>query len=110
MFNIVDESSQARQFNEDLLNTTIEHINQGISVIDENFRLVAWNSRYLELYKYPKNFIRVGRPVEDMIRHNAVAGECGPGSANSHIKKRLGFMREGAIHSFQRYRADGPRK
>lgn len=107
VFNIVDESSQARQFNEDLLNTTIEHINQGISVIDENYQLVAWNSRYLELYKYPKNFIRVGRPVEDMIRHNALVGECGPGSAEMHIKKRLDFMRSGATHSFQRYRADG---
>ena len=107
VFNIVDESSQARQFNEDLLNTTIEHIDQGISVIDENFRLVAWNSRYLELYRYPKNFIRVGRSVEDMIRHNALAGECGPGSPEAHIKKRLDFMSEGTIHSFQRYRADG---
>ena len=107
VFSIVDESSQARQFNEDLLNTTIEHIDQGISVLDENYRLVAWNSRYLELYKYPKNFIRVGRPVEDMIRHNAKMGECGPGSPDSHINKRLEFMRAGAIHSFQRYRADG---
>ncbi|MGB1311698.1 MAG: NahK/ErcS family hybrid sensor histidine kinase/response regulator, partial [Leucothrix sp.] len=107
VFSIVDESSQARQFNEDLLNTTIEHIDQGISVIDDNFRLVAWNSRYLELYKYPKNFIRVGRPVEDMIRHNALAGECGPGLPEEHIKKRLAFMRLGETHSFQRHRADG---
>ena len=107
VFNIVDESSQARQFNEDLLNTTIEHIDQGICVIDEDFRLVAWNSRYLELYKYPKKFIRIGRPVEDMIRHNALMGECGPGTPESHIKKRLDFMRSGAIHSFQRYRSDG---
>jgi len=107
VFNIVDESSQARQFNEDLLNTTIEHIEQGISVIDENFRLVAWNSRYLELYKYPNNFIRVGRPVEDMIRHNAEAGECGFGTPEEHIQKRLEFMRSGATHSFKRTRADG---
>ena len=107
VFSIVDESSQARQFNEDLLNTTIEHIDQGISVIDENFRLVAWNSRYLELYEYPKNFIRVGRPVEEMIRHNAMVGECGPGTPEEHIKKRLDFMRSGTIHSFQRHRSDG---
>ena len=107
VFSIVDESSQARQFNEDLLNTTIEHIDQGISVIDENFRLVAWNSRYLELYKYPKNFIRVGRPVEDLIRHNALAGEFGPGTPEEHIQKRLDFMRFGTAHSYQRYRTDG---
>ena len=52
----------------------VEHIDQGISVIDENFNIVAWNSRYLEIYDYPKNLIKVGRPVADIIRHNALTG------------------------------------
>jgi len=107
VFSIVDENYQALQFSQDLLQTTIEHIEQGISVIDENFQIVAWNKRYLEIYDYPKNFIKVGLPVSDIIRHNALKGECGPGSADEHIKKRIEFMRAGSIHSFQRYRPDG---
>jgi PAS domain S-box-containing protein len=107
VFSIVDENYQALQFSQGLLQTTIEHIEQGISVIDENFKIVAWNSRYLEIYDYPKNFIKVGLPVADIIRHNALKGECGEGMPEEHIEKRINFMRTGSIHSFQRYRADG---
>jgi len=107
VFSIVDENYQALQFSQDLLQTTIEHIEQGISVIDENFQIVAWNKRYLEIYDYPKNFIKVGVPVSDIIRYNALKGECGVGLPEDHIEKRINFMRAGSVHSFQRYRPDG---
>ncbi|MCB1756407.1 MAG: hybrid sensor histidine kinase/response regulator [Gammaproteobacteria bacterium] len=107
VFSIVDEASQALHFSQELLTHTIEHIDQGISVVDENLNIVAWNSRYLELYKYPKGFIHVGRPIADVIRFNAEAGECGPGEVDEHVEKRLNFMRAGTRHTFIRYRKDG---
>ena len=107
VFSIVDEASQALHFSQELLTHTIEHIDQGISVVDENLCVVAWNSRYLELYHYPKGFIHVGRPIEDVIRFNARAGECGPGEVEEHVRKRLNYMRDGTEHSYLRYRKDG---
>ena len=107
VFSIVDETSQALHFSQSLLHATIEHLDQGVSVVDENLELVAWNSRYLEIYDYPAGMIKVGRPIADIIRHNALAGECGPGEVNEHVEKRLDHMRAGTVHSFQRYRPDG---
>ena len=107
VFSIVDEASQALHFSQELLTHTIEHIDQGISVVDEELNIVAWNSRYLELYEYPKGFIHVGRPIADVIRFNAERGECGPGEIDEHVAKRLRFMRSGTEHSFLRYRNDG---
>ncbi|MGB0847298.1 MAG: PAS-domain containing protein, partial [Thiolinea sp.] len=107
VFSIVDETSQALQFSQSLLHATIEHLDQGVSVVDEHLNLVAWNSRYLEIYNYPQGLIKVGRPVADIIRHNALAGECGPGEVDEHVEKRLNHMRVGTVHSFQRYRPDG---
>lgn len=105
--NIVDEASQAIQFNQDLLHTTIEHIDQGISVIDKDLKIVAWNTRYLELFNYPPGLIQVGRPIADVIRHNAENGECGVGDVEEHVNKRLNFLAAGTPHAFQRFRDNG---
>ncbi|MEM7206432.1 MAG: PAS domain-containing hybrid sensor histidine kinase/response regulator [Pseudomonadota bacterium] len=104
---IVGEASQAVQFNQELLNSTIENIDQGISVVDSEMRLVAWNQRYLDIFEYPPDFIRVNQPVADVIRFNAEKGECGPGDVQTHIDKRLHFMRAGNPHIFQRVRSNG---
>ncbi len=107
VFSIVDEASQALHFSQELLTHTIEHLEQGISVVDENLNIVAWNSRYLELYRFPKGYIYVGRSIADVIRLNARAGECGPGEIEEHVSKRLKFMREGTKHTYLRHRDDG---
>jgi PAS domain-containing protein len=41
-------------FNRELLETTIESMLQGVSVVDADLRLVAWNSRYEEMFAYPE--------------------------------------------------------
>ncbi len=74
---------------------------------DRELRLVAWNSRYLELFRYPAGLIRVGTPVADLIRYNAVHGECGPGEVEAHVERRLGAMRRAVSHSFKRVRPNG---
>ena len=86
---IADEASEVLQFNRALLQGAIENISQGISVVDQSLRLVAWNRRYLELFNYPDGLISVGRPIADIIRYNAERGLCGPGEAEVHVARRL---------------------
>ncbi|WP_163068470.1 PAS-domain containing protein, partial [Acinetobacter baumannii] len=64
---IADEASEVLQFNRALQQGAIENITQGISVVDQSLRLVAWNHRYLELFEYPDGLIYVGRPIADII-------------------------------------------
>ncbi len=104
---LLDEASQAIRFNRELLQSTLENIAQGISVVDAEMRLVAWNRRYLELFEYPPGMVYVGCPVADLIRYNARRGECGPGDVEVHVRKRLAFMRQGSPHVFERIRPDG---
>jgi Na+/proline symporter/signal transduction histidine kinase/ActR/RegA family two-component response regulator len=104
---LMDEASQELRFNRELLSTTLENVSQGISVVDAHMRLVAWNRRYLELFGYPDGMVYVGVPVADLIRWNAEHGECGPGEVEAHVGKRIGFMRAGSPHLFQRIRPDG---
>ncbi|MEB0078156.1 PAS domain-containing hybrid sensor histidine kinase/response regulator [Pseudomonas sp. CCI3.2] len=99
---IADEASEVLQFNRALLQGAIENITQGISVVDQSLKLVAWNHRYLEVFNYPEGLISVGRPIADIIRHNAERGLCGPGEAEVHVARRLHWMRQGRAHTSER--------
>jgi len=101
-----DETTQAIQFNQKVLSSTLENLDHGVSVIDRDLRLVAWNRKYLEMYPYPKELIRVGTAIEDLVRYNAENGECGPGNVEGLIQKRLNHLRAGTSHRFIRMRSN----
>ncbi|MBM0510768.1 PAS domain-containing hybrid sensor histidine kinase/response regulator [Aeromonas hydrophila] len=104
---IVDEASDVFRFNRGLLQGAIEHMGQGISVVDRELKLVAWNRRYIELFHYPPGLILVGRPIEEIIRYNAEQGLCGPGDVEAHVARRVAFMQRGSQHISARERPDG---
>ncbi|PMH46238.1 hybrid sensor histidine kinase/response regulator [Vibrio sp. 10N.286.49.B3] len=104
---IVDEASELYDFSRGLLQGAIEHIGQGIAVIDKQQRLVAWNQRYLELFEFPAGLIQIGRPIADVIRHNARLGLCGPGDPEEHVRRRLDYLEQGSPHTSSRVRQDG---
>ncbi|MBS0396792.1 MAG: PAS-domain containing protein, partial [Proteobacteria bacterium] len=104
---LLDETSQELRFSRQLLQATMENVAQGISVVDADMRLVAWNRRYLEMFEYPDGFIYVGRDAAELIRWNALRGECGPGDAEEHVRKRVAFMRSGSAYVIQRERRSG---
>ncbi|WP_033136232.1 PAS domain-containing hybrid sensor histidine kinase/response regulator [Aeromonas finlandensis] len=104
---IVDEASDVFRFNRGLLQGAIEHIGQGISVVDRELRLVAWNRRYIELFHYPPGLIQAGRPIEEIIRYNAQQGLCGTGDIEDHVARRVAFMKRGSAHISARERPDG---
>ncbi|MDO6707875.1 hybrid sensor histidine kinase/response regulator [Photobacterium sp. 1_MG-2023] len=104
---IVDEASELFDFSRGLLQGAIEHISQGIAVVDKQLRLVAWNQRYLELFSFPPGLIQVGRPIADVIRHNARQGLCGPGDPEVHVAKRVKHLQHGTAHTSSRIRPDG---
>ncbi|WP_061036252.1 MULTISPECIES: hybrid sensor histidine kinase/response regulator [Vibrio] len=104
---IVDEASELYDFSRGLLQGAIEHIGQGIAVVDKQLRLVAWNQRYLELFVFPPGLIQVGRPIADVIRHNAEQGLCGPGDPEDHVRRRVYHLEQGTRHTSSRVRPDG---
>ncbi|MGB2078367.1 MAG: PAS-domain containing protein, partial [Vibrio sp.] len=104
---IVDEASEIHDFSRGLLQGAIEHISQGISVVDKQLRLVAWNQRYLDLFEYPEGLIQVGRPIAQIISYNAERGLCGDGDPAEHVMKRVEHLKRGTPHTSSRVREDG---
>lgn len=119
----VDEASQVFLFNQALLRATIDNISMGISVVDADLRILAWNQRYLEMFAYPPGLVEVGKPVAELIRYNAERGwfatsaasrisnatesTLPPQTIDQEIQKRLNFLRQGSSYKFQRRQPDG---
>lgn len=104
---LLDERGHALGFSRQILTATFENIDAGISVVDADLNLVAWNSRYEALFNYPPGMIYVGRPVADLIRFNASRGELGPGNSEEQVAQRLAHLRRGLPHEIERHRSDG---
>ena len=104
---MMDETSQAISFNRELLEASFENISQGISMIDRQARLVAWNNRFVEMFDYPADFLYVGMPAEDLFSYSAEKGEYGPGDATDQVDQRMARLHAGQPHQSERRRTDG---
>jgi signal transduction histidine kinase/CheY-like chemotaxis protein len=106
---MVSDASKLNTFNRELLQTTVESLLQGVSVVDSDLRLVAWNKRYEEMFGYPERFLYVGCPIERVYRFNAERGILGNSGlpVDQEIAKRLQWLREGSPHRLERSLPDG---
>lgn len=104
---LLDETSHAIVFSQERLRATLEHLSQGVSVVDKDLRLVAWNRRYLELFAYPPELIHIGQPIETLVRYNARRGLLGPGPEEELVARRMDHMRRGTAYVRERALPDG---
>jgi Na+/proline symporter/CheY-like chemotaxis protein len=104
---LVGEAARNTRFNRALLEAALENMSQGISVVDRELRLVAWNGRYAELFDYPEDLLRIGTPVEALVRHNAARGWLGEGDPEALVRRRLQHMAAGTPYLTERRLPDG---
>ena len=66
-----------------------------------------WNKRYLELFDFPEDIVKVGTPIEEIIRLSALQGEYGAIDPARIVKLRMAMIMRGEQHLSIRYRKDG---
>lgn len=106
---IVGEASEDLRFNQRVLEAALENMSQGISVVDAELRLVAWNRRYQELFGYPSGMLRVGMPIAEASSWalREIAGIHEPPDEGKALRRRLSHMRAGTSHLSERVFPDG---
>ncbi|MBV6407516.1 MAG: Adaptive-response sensory-kinase SasA [Rhodocyclaceae bacterium] len=102
----VDSDTRLRE-QADLLHAVFDHINQGISVVGGELRLLGCNRRFLELLGFPGEYGAEGTPFETFVRYNAQRGEYGPGELETLVRERMDLARRFLPHRFKRTRPDG---
>jgi signal transduction histidine kinase len=60
----------------ELLQTTLEHIGEGLSVFDRQGHLIVWNSRFIELLDLPPD-LKLGTPLRSILMRQALRGDFG---------------------------------
>lgn len=105
--NFFEENAQAVEFNISALMTSLENLEQGISVVDKNLNLVAWNKSYVDLFNFPSEILSVGMPIEELIRFNIAHSDGPPSEIEIRVQKRIERLRSGQAHKFTRKRDDG---
>ncbi len=103
-----DETNRRLSFSGDLLQLAIENIDQGVALVDKDMNLVAWNSRYQEMFALPDALANVGTPVADLIRFNLRQGDIGEDEVERQVARRLEHMRAGRQHRMERDAARWP--
>ncbi|MGK2897706.1 MAG: putative bifunctional diguanylate cyclase/phosphodiesterase [Burkholderiaceae bacterium] len=90
-----------------LLDEILEYMDQGISVLDNDLRIVATNRRLRELFGFPEWLCKPGTPMEAFFRFNAERGDYGPGDVEEQVRSRVELARRFEPHRFERERPDG---
>lgn len=83
------------------------HLDQGITIFDEDLKMVAWNRKFLEMLGYPARIAFPGANFESFITYNANRGEYGAGNPAEQVAERVEIARQFLPHRFERTRPDG---
>lgn len=86
---LLDEASEALQYNRDLLQTALGQMDQGITVFDSSNRLTVWNKRFRGLLELPEHVGQVGFPLENIISILAARGDIEPGEEQAALDRFL---------------------
>ena len=64
---LLDQASEALQYNQDMLQTALGQMDQGIAVFDSAGNLTVWNRRFRQLLDLPEYVGQVGFPLSDIV-------------------------------------------
>ncbi len=86
--------AQAQRFEEQArrFEAVVEHMPIGVSLFDADLRLVVVNGRLREIFGLPPELLRLGTPLEHMIRTSAASGNfprMNPDEAWAYVSARI---------------------
>nr|WP_299501741.1 PAS domain-containing hybrid sensor histidine kinase/response regulator [uncultured Rhizobium sp.] len=88
---LLDQASEALQYNQDMLQTALSQMEQGIAVFDASDRLTIWNRRFRSLLDLPEHVGQVGFPLNDIIAILMQRGDVTPAGQTA------------VVHSFHQF-------
>jgi signal transduction histidine kinase len=86
---LLDDASEALQYNRDLLQSALDQVRHGLSVFDKDLKLICWNRQFRELLDLPPDLGRVGMPLDRILRACAERGDFGEGPIDELVADRL---------------------
>jgi len=89
------------------LHAVVSGLPVGITVFDEDLRLLFWNDHIYDILGLPQGAVYKYVRFEDLIRYPAERGEYGPGNPDELVAQRAALARKFEPHRFERAARDG---
>ncbi len=90
------------------LAATLSGMTDGVCMIDARMCLVEWNAIFPDVAGIPPEILRVGLPLEDIVRAQITSGQFGPiDNIEVEVARRMVPLRSGQNSVVQRRRSDG---
>jgi signal transduction histidine kinase len=86
---LLDDAHAALHFNREMLQTALDHVRQGIAVLNADMQLVCWNQRFGELLTLPPHLVQIGIPIQDILDFIKTHDAPGAESAEARAQRRL---------------------
>lgn len=96
---VEDNSNQQLEFSRTVLQSAIENVSEGISVIDSDLKLVAWNKQYVDIFNYPDEVIYIGCHIGQLIYFNLSQQGYFIEDIAQQVEKRIQFIKAGSRHN-----------
>jgi len=75
------------------LEATLNGMSDGVAMVDPQLHLVEWNRLFPALAGVPEHILRVGLPMEDILRAQAEAGQFGVVDVEAEVARRMANLR-----------------
>ncbi len=97
---LLDDATEAIQYNRDLLQTVLDQMDQGVAVLNQDLHLICWNRPFRQMLDLPQVYGQVGASLRDIVRHLADIGVFGAGDPEAlAIEQTEAFV--GGLDAFQ---------
>ncbi|MFC6637174.1 PAS-domain containing protein [Sulfitobacter sediminilitoris] len=92
---------------ENIASDTLDMIDVGLGVFDQNYRLIYANAPFRDLRGYSNDLCSVGVSLEALLEHSALRGDFGPGDPNALVQARLDEIAAATDRFVEHVRPDG---
>lgn len=89
---LLDDASAAIQYSRTLLQHGLDHARQGVTVFDQDLRLMCWNRAFQDLFDLPADLVRFGVGLDEIVSHNAKRGLYGKSPRADVIARRIASL------------------
>ncbi len=86
---LLDDATEAIQFNRDLLESALDQVRQGIAVFDKDARLICWNRQFRETLRLPPELVRYGAQLDQIVRNMAARRRGDAASVEDLVTDRI---------------------
>ncbi len=89
---LLDDASAAIQYSRTLLQHGLDHARQGVTVFDQDLRLMCWNRAFQDLFDLPADLVRFGVGLDEIVSYNAKRGLYGKSPRADVIARRIASL------------------